>query len=162
VLHILIALVASGPLATDVGAQITRIDLAVVESPALDGRSFGSVGQYERLRGLAYGAVDPSDPRHSDIVNLDLAPRNAEGEVEYSTTVEIYRPIDMRRWNRAIYHTVPNRGGAGAGEDALLEMGFAMVRVGWQGDLAPTETNIVPFLPVAHGPNGSSVTGPAL
>ena len=32
--------------------------------------------------------------------------------VGYSTTVEIVRPVDMRRWNRALYHTVPNRGGA--------------------------------------------------
>ena len=31
-------------------AQITRFDLEVVESPALGGRHFGEVGQYERLR----------------------------------------------------------------------------------------------------------------
>jgi len=156
------ALLALLPRAPGVGAQITRIDLEVVESPALDGRSFGSAGQYERLRGLAYGAVDPNDPRHRDIVNLALAPRNADGKVEYSTTVEIYRPIDMRRWNRAIYHTVPNRGGAGAGEDVLLEMGFALVRVGWQGDLAATESNVVPFLPVARREDGSSIVGRAM
>ncbi|HSH74184.1 MAG TPA: alpha/beta hydrolase domain-containing protein [Longimicrobiales bacterium] len=155
----LLTLVAHAPA---VWAQVTRIDLQVVESPALDGRSFGDVGRYERLRGLVYGAVDPDDPRHRDIVNLHLAPRNADGRVEYSTTVEIYRPVDMRRWNRAIYHTVPNRGGAGAGENVLLEMGFALVRVGWQGDLAPTETNIVPFLPVARSPDGSPVTSQAM
>ena len=156
------ALLALLPLAPEAAAQITRVDLEVVESPALDGRSFGSVGRYERLRGVMHGAVDPDDPRHREIVNLALAPRNAAGRVEYSTTVEIYRPVDMRRWNRAIYHTVPNRGGSGAGEDVLLEMGFALVRVGWQGDLTPTHTNIVPFLPVAHRPDGSSVVGRAM
>ena len=82
--------------------------------------------------------------------------------MEYCTTVEIYRPIDMTRWNRAIYHTVPNRGGAGAAPPALLELGFALVRVGWQGDLAPTDRNIVPFVPVAKNPDGSSIVGPAL
>ena len=51
-------------LASDARAQITRIDFEVVESPALDGRSFGEVGQYERLRGFAHGEVDPGDPRH--------------------------------------------------------------------------------------------------
>jgi len=156
------ALLAVFSLAIEASAQLTRLELHVVESPALDGRSFGGAGQYERLRGLAYGAVDPDDPRHQGIVNLALAPRSADGKVEYSTTVEIYRPVDMRRWNRAIYHTVPNRGGAGAGEDALLAMGFALVRVGWQGDLAPTETNIVPFLPVARNPDGSSIVGRAM
>lgn len=134
----------------------------MVESPALGGQRFGEVGQYERLRGTAYGAVDPGDRRHLGIVNLASAPRNAEGQVEYRTTVEIYRPRDMRRWNRAIYHTVPNRGGAGAGEPALLERGFALVRVGWQGDIAPADDNIVASLPVAKNPDGSPIVGPAL
>ena len=146
----------------DALAQITRIDLQVVESPALEGQSFGRVGQYERLRGVAYGAVDPRDPRHREIVNLENAPRNGARRVEYSTMVEIYRPIDMTRWNRAIYHTVSNRGGAGAAEPALLELGFAFVRVGWQGDLSPTDQNIVAFLPVAKNADGSSIVGPAL
>ena len=143
-------------------AQGARVDVEVVESPALGGERFGSVGQYERLRGIVYAEVDPSDPRHRDIVNLDKAPINDRGHVEYSTTVEIYRPIDMSHWNRVVYHTVSNRGGAGAAEPALLEMGLALVRVGWQGDLSPTETNIVPFLPIATNNDGSSIAGPAL
>ena len=100
--------------APEARAQITRIDLELVESPALGGQSFGAVGEYERLRGRFYGEIDPADSRHRGIVNLEHAPLNANGRVEYSTTVEIYRPVDMRRWNRALYHTVPNRGGAGA------------------------------------------------
>ena len=143
-------------------AQITAFDLDVVESPALGGGSFGDVGQYELLRGTVAGEVDPADPRHQHIVNLANAPRNAAGRVEYRATVEVYRPIDMARWNRALYHTVSNRGGAGAAEPALLDRGFAFVRVGWQGDLAPTESNIVAYLPVATNPDGSSIVGPAL
>ena len=68
----------------------------------------------------------------------------------------------MSRWNHVLYHTVSNRGGAGAAEPALLEMGLAFVRVGWQGDLSPTETNIVPFLPIATNKDGSPIVGPAL
>ena len=143
-------------------AQITEFDLAVVESPALDGQRFGDVGQYELLRGIVAGEVDPADRRHRHIVNLDRAPRNAAGRVAYRATVEIYRPVDMSRWNRAIFHTVSNRGGAGAAEPALLERGFAFVRVGWQGDLTPTDSNIVAYLPVATDPDGSPINGPAL
>ena len=146
----------------DAPAQITRLEVQVVESPALDGQRFGQIGQYERLRGVVHGEVDPDDPRHQDIVNLDRASRNGSGKVEYRATLEIYRPIEMTRWNRAIYHTVSNRGGAGAAEVALLERGFAFVRVGWQGDLTPTDRNIVAFLPVATHPDGSSIVGPAL
>lgn len=149
-------------LAVRAEAQVTRFDVHVVESPALDGERFGEVGQYERLRGIAYGEVDPSDPRNQDIVNLDHAPRNAHGMIEYSTTVEIYRPVDMRRWNHAIYHTVPNRGGATGDEPGLREMGFAFVRVGWQGDIRSTDRNVVPFLPVAHNADGSPMVGRAL
>ena len=142
--------------------QITHIDLPVVESPALGGESFGEAGRYERLRGLVTGEVDPEDPRHRDIVNLDRAPRNGRGRVEYRATVEIHRPVDMTRWNGAIFHTVPNRGGAGAGERALLERGFAFVRVGWQGDIAPNDSNIVALLPVATETDGSPIVGAAL
>jgi hypothetical protein len=70
------ALFALVSLVSDVTAQVTRFDISLVESPALDGRDFGSVGRYERLRGVVSGAVDPADPRHADIVNLALAPRN--------------------------------------------------------------------------------------
>ena len=157
---LLAAILANGLLALDVRAQITRIDIEVVESPAFYGESFGEVGQYERLRGLAHGEIDPDDPRHLEIVNIEHAPRNDRGLVEYSTTLEIYRPIDIRRWNRAIYHNVPNRGRAGIDRWVrILDMGFALVMVGWQGDLKPTATNIVPFLPVARNAQGTSIVG---
>ena len=43
-------------------AAIVNIEFTKVESPTFDGRSFGSVGQYEKLHGRAYGEVDPEDP----------------------------------------------------------------------------------------------------
>ena len=152
-----------GPLVkADASAQVTRIDFQVVESPAFDGQSFGDIGQYERLRGVAYGEVDPNDVRHREIVNITEAPLNTRGRVEYSTTVEIYRPIDLERWNKAIYHIVPNRGRASAGDAVFREMGFVIVQVGWQGDLTATDTTIVPFLPIARYPSGSSIVGPTV
>ena len=147
---------------TTASAQITRIDIKVVESPTLDGRRFGQIGAYERLRGVAYGEVDPADARHQGIVNLEHAPRNEAGRVEYSTTVELYRPIDMTRWNRGIYHTVPNRGRAGDIDSALLERGLVLVWVGWQGDIASTDRNIVASLPIATRSDGSPITGRSL
>jgi hypothetical protein len=158
----LLVLVASGLLAESARAQVTRIDIDVVESPAFDGERFGAVGQYEHLRGIAYGEVDPNDPLHQDIVNLEYAPLNASGKVEYSTTVDIYRPVDVSRWNGALYHTVPNRGGASGDAEAMRERGFAFVRVGWQGDLSASATNVVPFLPVARNRDGSPIVGRAL
>lgn len=40
-----------------------------VESPTFDGMSFGTVGQYEKLRGRADGEVDPLDPRNKQITD---------------------------------------------------------------------------------------------
>ena len=67
------------------------------ESPTFGGRSFGSVGQYERLSGYAVGTVDPEDRRNAEIVNIDNAPRNADGLVEYRVDICLLRPVDARK-----------------------------------------------------------------
>src|SRR5688572_9797930 len=70
-LKIALALVASAPLMAAVAeAHITRIviDPALSESPTFEGKVFGPdgrVGPYEKLRGKAYGEVDPDDPRNA-------------------------------------------------------------------------------------------------
>src|SRR5579862_8046687 len=40
-------------------ARVTQIVIKTVESPAFGGKSFGSVGQYERISGQIVGEVDP-------------------------------------------------------------------------------------------------------
>src|SRR2546422_7726037 len=57
-------------------ARVTRVEITRVESPTFEGRSFGKAGQYEKLVGVAYGEVDPTDPFNTGIVNLDRTPRN--------------------------------------------------------------------------------------
>src|SRR5918996_623431 len=96
-------------------AQITRIviDPGRSESPTFDGRMFGpngSVGQYEKLRGKAYGEVDPADPRNAVITDLTLAPRNARGKVEYSMDIFILKPIDLKKGNHKLLLDFNNRG----------------------------------------------------
>src|SRR6476619_3012165 len=61
-------------------AAITRIEITS-RAPAYGGASFGSVGQYETLRGIAYGEVDPNDPLNEVITDIKLAPRNERGMV---------------------------------------------------------------------------------
>jgi hypothetical protein len=51
--------------------------------PFANSASFGDVGAYERVRGVAKGELDPADPRNKGIVNIDRVPRNARGRVEY-------------------------------------------------------------------------------
>src|SRR5262245_16948335 len=48
-------LLATSILTGPAAARITRIEIAGVESPAFEGRTFGAVGQYEKLTGRAFG-----------------------------------------------------------------------------------------------------------
>jgi hypothetical protein len=74
------------------------------------GASWGMAGPYERLVGTAHFEVDPRDPLDTVIVDLDKAPRNARGAVEFRTTVFILKPVDLTRGNGKIYYTANNRG----------------------------------------------------
>src|SRR5437762_11716517 len=97
--------------APSVEARITKIEIASVESPTFEGRTFGSVGAYEKLRGKAYGEVDPRDPQNAVIADIELAPRNARGKVEYSVDFFILKPVNLRDGNRKLVVEVNNRGG---------------------------------------------------
>src|SRR5262245_28046897 len=92
-----------------VEARITKIQISS-RAVAFGGASFGSVGQYETLRGVAFGEVDPNDPLNEVITDIKLAPRNARGMVEYNMDFWINKPVDMTRANGTLLHDVPNRG----------------------------------------------------
>ena len=74
-------------------ARITEINVQRVE-PFANSASFGDVGAYERVRGVAKGELDPADPRNKGIVNLDRVPRNARGRVEYEVEWFMLRPAN--------------------------------------------------------------------
>jgi hypothetical protein len=92
----LLGLAAALPLATiastgQAEAKITKIVIAK-QAPAYEGAAFGAVGPYEQLDGTAYGEIDPRDPLNAIIQDLELAPRNARGMVEYSMGISILKP----------------------------------------------------------------------
>src|ERR1035438_599451 len=55
------------------GLGITRITVAQ-RRVVFGGKSFGNVGQYELLTGIAYGELDPKAAGNAGIVNLSNAP----------------------------------------------------------------------------------------
>ena len=69
---------------------------------------------YERIVGRAYFAVDPALPVNRSIVDLDKAPQNSEGLVEFSADFYILKPVDMTKGNGALLEEVPNRGSKNA------------------------------------------------
>lgn len=55
------------------------------------------VTKYEIVHGRFYGELDPASAHNTIITDLEYAPRNARGLVEYSATFAIAKPIDMRQ-----------------------------------------------------------------
>src|SRR6188472_169183 len=91
-------------------AKVTKIQITTKESPTFGGYSWPGVGQYEKIVGKAFGELDPKDPKNAVIVDLQLAPRNAGGKVEYAFDFYILKPIDLAKGNHKMLYEPPNRG----------------------------------------------------
>jgi Alpha/beta hydrolase domain len=160
-------------------ARITRIEITQTESPAFGGASFGAVGPYEKLIGRAFGEVDPRDPQNRGISDLELAPRNARGMVEYDTGIILLRPIDSARGNHHLFYELTNRGvilslrafnespiaattnpvAADAGNGFLMRQGYTILFTGWDlGAVGP----FVSHFPIARQRDGSPIVGPSV
>jgi hypothetical protein len=144
-------------LASPAAAKVVKFEVVRLESPAFEGRSFGSIGTYDRIIARATIAVAPDDPGNKIIVDLDRAPRNARGLVEAVTDVEILRPTVAANGNRRLFYEALNRGNklglalfndqapsindlvkaADAGNGFLMNRGYTVVWSGWQGDVVP-------------------------
>ena len=151
-----VALAAAAVLVTGAAeARITRIEIQRIE-PAFSGRNFVPTGAYERLIGKAYGEVDPQLPANAIIQDIDLAPRNAKGMVEYVTDIDIVRPADRSKGNGILFFNIHNRGNKGGiqlfnadvppnlaeinslanpGDGFLQRQGYTMIWFGWQPDV---------------------------
>ena len=148
-LRICLAVLAS---ATLLQARVTRIVIEQRESPAFNGQAFGKAGTYETLRGHFYGEIDPKDPHNAIITDIQFAPRNARGMVEYSGTFAISKPVDMAKSNNVLFYSVVNRG---TGTTAGSGDGQVSVVSGWQGDVVPRANAQTLTAPVAKNADGS-------
>jgi Alpha/beta hydrolase domain len=88
---------------------LTRLKIDRME-PFADGKEFGTVGGYLRITGTASGELDSRQALNAVIVNLDKAPRNERGLVEYEADFYIMRPVDLGSGNQKILYEVVNRG----------------------------------------------------
>jgi Alpha/beta hydrolase domain len=148
-------------------ARVVRFVVEQQESYA-GGAEWGTSGAYERLVGTAYIEVDPRDPLNAGIVNLDKAPRNDRGMVEFSAPFFMLKPVDMARGNQKMFYAINNRGNTsllpaptpaqvGGLTQLQLRLGYAVVDAGWQGDVVGSSTRLAPTLPVATQPDGSPI-----
>ena len=157
------ALIAWAP---SVRAEVKKIVIDTRVSPAFDGRSFGSAGQYETLAGRAFGELDPNDPHNRVITDIQLAPRNGDGMVEYVASFFLVKPTDMSKSSQLLWHDVPNRGRRVTIVEAERRSGDIGLSSGWQGDSSgntvPGDNNDYVIVPAARNLDGSLVTGSVL
>src|SRR5882757_3864350 len=90
-------------------ARTTQIQI-LTRGTAFGGHSFASVGQYEFITGVATGEVNPSDPQNTVITDIQLAPKNARGNVVYQHNFYILQPLNFSKGNRKMMYEPPNRG----------------------------------------------------
>ncbi len=148
------------------GAQ-SRVVKITIESttPVSNGALFGNVGAYELVRGTAYGELDPSDRRNAGIVDINAAPKNASGKVEYKAQFSIHKPVDMSKASGIMVYDVPNRSNIAipytAGDDSFLwRRGDVVLNSAWQGDLTIAGVSSAQLgidVPIAKGVTGMVV-----
>ncbi len=146
------------------GAEVTRVDISTRAD-------IGSSG-VEKIVGTAHFAVDPKDPRNAVIANVDKAPVDASGRVEFSSDFYVLRVKDQTKANGIALVDVLNRGRkvvvtgftrrgtidpateADLGDRFLLDRGFTLVWVGWEFDVRRQNGLMRIDVPSARGVDG--------
>jgi len=160
-----------------------RLDIDRVE-PVFGGQAFGATGPYQKIVGKMRGAVDPAHRLNRIIVNLDKAPTNADGLVDYACDFYLLKPVETGRGNRRLLLDVLNRGNKvalhtlndavrnpdggvriacneptaldDAGNGFLMREGYTLLWCGWQGGGVPQgEGRMSASFPVATDSDGA-------
>jgi hypothetical protein len=168
----------------DADARLTKLQI-ITRTTAFGGFSFPGVGTYEKVYGKYFGELSPTDLHNSLIVDIALAPRNANGNVEYSADFYILKPTDLTKGAHKAMYEPPNRGGktystlnrttgntndpAAITDGAMLAQSFLWARgyttmwTGWDFAAGTDNSgfNSTITVPIAKNADGSSITGPA-
>ena len=169
-------LLLAGLVAAPASAEVLRIEVQS-RSDLVGGEAFGAAGPYEKLSGKIFFAVDPALPANRIVTDLDKAPRNAAGKVEFSSDFFLIKPKNIARGNGAVLYEVSNRGGKGMlgffnhatgsvdpgseaemGDGFLMRQGFTLLWVGWQFD-TPQRRGLVRVYPPTASENGRPIRG---
>src|SRR5262245_38116592 len=155
-----------------VAAEVTRVEISSRRDVA-GGRAFGTSGPYELIVGRVYFVVDPAHARNKIVTDLDKAPKNAAGQVEFSADLAILKPKDPSHGSGVALVDIVNRGNktvltgfnratptrdlstdAELGDGFLLRQGHTLVWVGWEFDV-PRSGGMRIEVPVAKGVAGT-------
>lgn len=153
--RLLLSVILVAALTSPTWADVTRVAITS-RTVVANGQWFGAAGPYEKVAGTVFFELDPADPHNKAIADIDLAPRNARGRVEFSADLFILTPQDPARASGSVLFEISNRGGKGLlttfnratastdpmqpehfGDGLLMRNGFTLVWVGWEFDVGP-------------------------
>jgi hypothetical protein len=117
-------------------AHVASIVIDSPAAPAFAGVAIGAAGPYVTLKGRVFGELDPHDPHNTIIQDIELAPKDAHGMVQYIATFQITMPADLSKASGLMFNEVSNRGGNAIPTTAAAVVpGAIYLQSGWQGDL---------------------------
>src|SRR4051794_15712917 len=95
------AIVLVGLFALPAGAEVVRIEVQS-RTDLVGGQPFGAAGAFEKIVGKIFFAVDPALPANRIVTDIDKAPRNGAGKVEFSSDFFLIKPKNIARGNGAV------------------------------------------------------------
>ena len=148
-------------------------------TPYADGKSFGDHGEYVRTEGSLAFSVDPANPANAAIVDLQHAPVDGSGRVQFESDFTLISPSDSAAGNGRLIVEIVNRGrrrtvaffNRGStppitsseipeGDGFLLKHGYSVLSIGWQWDVYRSDALLGLEAPEVII-NGQPVTGQA-
>jgi hypothetical protein len=100
-LRVVSALVPALAFCVCAAAAVRGIDVTERTS-VLEGKSFGAAGPYQRIIGRIRFGADPELAANHIIRDLEFAPLNAAGDVEFSADFYLLTPQDPKRANGTV------------------------------------------------------------
>ena len=82
----LVGFAAALALAGITQARVTKVVIESTVDPDATLTATGPAGAIKRITGRAHGELDPANPLNAIIQDIQLAPKNAKGKVEYVAT----------------------------------------------------------------------------
>ena len=158
-------------------ARVERLEI-LSRTDVLDGKSFHDVGAYEKVVGKVHFALKPEAAPNELIVDLEKAPRNEAGEVEFVSDFYVLKPKEAAHASGSVLLEIPNRGGKGIlaimqggkgsrdpsteeefGDGFLMRRGVTVAWLGWQWDVREDANMMRMHAPAAHDDGGKTITG---
>jgi hypothetical protein len=157
-------------------ADVDRVEI-LDRTLVADGKAFGNVGPYERLRGRLHFTIEANAAENQAVTDIKATPRDSQGRIRFSTDFLLLKPLDAGRANGRLLYEPPDHGNvellqllndgapgnqadtvAQAGNGFLMEQGYTLLWTGWDWDAPLGADRLRADIPVALD-GGAAIQG---